>query len=50
MRYDWAGAVWAIARAAAWIAENPANRKSNYGRFLVNWFGRDQDKAARVRR
>lgn len=40
----------AIARAAAWAKENPANAKSNWGRFLVNWFQRDQDKAARVRR
>lgn len=39
-----------IAKAAAWIAENPANRKSNYGRFLVNWFSRSQDKAIRVKR
>ena len=40
----------AIAQAAAWLKANPANRKSNYERFLVNWFKRDQDKAARVAR
>jgi len=39
----------AIARAAAWLAANPANRKSNNERFLVNWFAHDQDKAARVK-
>ena len=40
----------AIAQAAAWLKANPANRKSNYERFLVNWFKREQDKAARVGR
>ena len=39
----------AIAQAAAWLKANPANKKSNYERFLVNWFSRSQDKAARVR-
>lgn len=39
----------AIERAAAWLKANPSNRKSNYERFLVNWFTRDQDKAGRVR-
>lgn len=39
----------AIAQAAAWLKANPANRKSNNERFLVNWFKREQDKAARVR-
>lgn len=39
----------AIERAAAWLKANPSNRKSNYERFLVNWFSRDQDKAGRVR-
>lgn len=34
-----------IARAAEWLKSNPANRKSNYRRFLTNWFGRAQDKA-----
>jgi len=40
----------AISQAAAWLKANPANKKSNYERFLVNWFKRDQDKAARVKR
>lgn len=40
----------AIAQAAAWLQANPANRKKNNERFLVNWFSRSQDKAARVRR
>ncbi len=39
----------AIQQAAAWLRANPANRKSNYERFLVSWFKRDQDKAGRVR-
>lgn len=39
----------AIERAAAWLKANPANHKSNYERFLVNWFSREQDKAGRVR-
>lgn len=38
-----------ISRAAAWLKANPANKKSNCERFLVNWFSRAQDKAARVR-
>lgn len=38
----------AIAQAAAWLKANPANRKSNNERFLVNWFKREQDKAGRV--
>lgn len=38
----------AIAQAAAWLSANPANRKSNYKRFLVNWFSRAQDRAARI--
>lgn len=38
----------AIAQAAAWLKANPANRKSNNERYLVNWFKRDQDKAGRV--
>jgi hypothetical protein len=39
----------AISQAAAWLKANPANKKSNYERFLVNWFKRDQDKAGRVK-
>lgn len=34
-----------IAKAATWLRANPKNRKSNYERFLVNWFSRAQDKA-----
>lgn len=40
----------AISQAAAWLTANPANRKSNNARFLVNWFKREQDRAARVKR
>ena len=39
----------AIAQAAAWAKANPANRKSNWERFLVNWFNRAQQTAPRVR-
>lgn len=34
-----------INRAAVWLAANPNNRKSNYPRFLANWFTRTQEKA-----
>ena len=37
-----------LAQAAAWLIANPANRKSNYLRFLTNWLKREQDKAPRV--
>lgn len=37
-----------IQKAAAWLQANPKNRKSNYARFLVNWFSRSQDKAGRT--
>lgn len=37
-----------IAKAAAWQLANPKNRKSNYAKFLVNWFTRAQDKAPPV--
>jgi hypothetical protein len=33
------------AKAAAWLVANPKNKKSNYARFLTNWFSRSQDKA-----
>lgn len=36
-----------VAKAAAWLYANPANRKSNYVRFLTNWMSRAQDKAPR---
>ena len=34
-----------ISKAAAWLAANPKNRKSNYARFLTNWLARAQDRA-----
>ena len=34
-----------ILRAAIWLQTNPANRKSNYARFLTNWLNRAQDRA-----
>lgn len=37
-----------VLRAAAWVEANPANRKSNYLRFITNWLSRAQDKAPRV--
>lgn len=37
-----------VARAEAWLNANPANRKSNYERFLLNWLTRAQDGAPRV--
>lgn len=36
-----------IDRAAIWLKANPKNRKSNYERFLANWFTRNQDRAGR---
>jgi uncharacterized protein YdaU (DUF1376 family) len=38
-----------IGQAAAWLEANPANRKSNNARYLINWMKREQDKAGRVR-
>lgn len=37
-----------ILKAAAWIDANPANKKSDYKRFLNGWLSRAQDKAPRV--
>jgi hypothetical protein len=34
-----------IRRAAAWLAANPTRAKTNYARFLTNWFSRDQADA-----
>lgn len=34
-------------KAREWLKNNPKNRKSNYGKFLVGWFSRSQDKAGR---
>jgi len=36
-----------LAKAQAWLIANPKNRKSNYARFLNNWFVRAQDSAPR---
>jgi hypothetical protein len=37
-----------LAKAAAWLKANPKNTKSNYDRFLTNWFARSQDRAPRA--
>lgn len=37
-----------IAKAAAWIASNPKNKKSAYDRFLNGWLNRAQDRAPRA--
>lgn len=37
-----------IAKAHAWVLANPANRKSQWGRFLNSWLERAQNKAPRV--
>ena len=34
-----------ILKAACWLAANPKNAKSNYKKFLNNWFSRAQDHA-----
>ena len=39
-----------ISQAAAWLTANPANRKSNVERYVVNWLKREQDRAARVKK
>jgi hypothetical protein len=31
-------------KASAWLQANPAKRKQNYHRFLVNWLGRAQER------
>jgi biotin operon repressor len=36
-----------LAKAGAWLLANPKNKKSNYARFLTNWFSRAQDSAPR---
>ena len=33
-----------IKRAAEWLLANPHKHKQRYGRFLVNWFGRTQER------
>lgn len=37
-----------ISAAGSWLMANPANRKSNHGRYLTNWFQRAQQNAPRV--
>ena len=37
-----------LKKAAAWLMANPKNKKSQYARFLNNWFSRAQDKAPRL--
>lgn len=34
-----------LEKARAWLLSNPKNKKSNYARFLTNWFSRAQDRA-----
>lgn len=36
-----------LRRAEVWSAANPKNRKSNWERFITNWFTRAQDRAKR---
>lgn len=36
-----------LRKMEAWCAANPKNRKSNWHRFIVNWFSRSQDRAPR---
>lgn len=33
-----------LAKAGEWLLANPAKRKSNYRRFIVNWLSRAQDR------
>lgn len=35
-------------KALSWLLANPKNKKSNFKRFLNNWFMRAQDRAPRV--
>lgn len=50
-RHMWATAYPALdldielSKAAVWLHANPKNKKSNYERFLANWFTRAQDRA-----
>jgi len=37
-----------IHRAAQWLIANPAKRKKNIYRFLINWFGRNQERGGNV--
>lgn len=36
-----------IEKAEAWLKANPRKRKKNYDRFLLNWFARAEDRAAK---
>lgn len=35
-----------LSKAFAWVVANPKNIKSNWERFIANWFTRSQDRAA----
>lgn len=37
-----------IKRAALWALNNPKKRKNNWGRFLVNWFSRTQERGGSI--
>ena len=37
-----------IDKAASWMRANPANRKKNYERYIVNWLSRAQERAPRI--
>ena len=37
-----------IKKSAEWLIANPKNKKSNYSRFLINWFAKSQDRAGRT--
>lgn len=39
-----------LAQMAEWVKANPANRKSQWRRFIVSWLTRSQDRAPRVLR
>lgn len=34
-----------LKQAGCWLLANPANRKSNYAKFITNWLKRAQDRA-----
>lgn len=39
-----------LAKMEAWVVANPKNRKSNWHKFICNWFSRAQDKAPGTKR
>lgn len=55
LRLSWVGAypgvdiTSAIRRAYAWAKANPERRKKNWGRFLVNWLAREQERGGSYR-